>query len=497
MATRLLLGLDIGTTQLKVCLFDTQRARLVAEATRRLTVRCPSGGGRETPLRSLDRQLRDAVGQVRLAAGGAWRRVAGIGLAAQGGSSILADRQSGRAHTPMVLWNDGRTVAHTARLAGQTRRDVWRKRVLADIPPAGLGRLAWLKETRPELFRDDMIHVGAGEYIFFRLTREWRQDAGNAIQIGCYDAARGVLSDTLLRRVGVPLSFFAPLRVGHQRAPLTSPAARRMGLPTGLPVAGPYIDQEASYLAALGVVPRPLQCSLGTAWVGNFVLPEGVQGYAPVQLVIGSPAGPGRLVILPLLAGNVSWDWGLETLMGWRGVEAFAAADRALANWPEAAASLVALPWWTWANPLAPDRVGAGGFIGIGPDTDRVDMLRALAASMVFELARVFAAVKQAGVVDGMVLGGGASRSKFFRKLIALLFDPLPVFLQQGEASNAARGALYAFDTKVATAWTRRIRAPRSDKNILRAYELYLATFESILGKAPEGAAYTIDGGTP
>jgi hypothetical protein len=48
---------------------------------------------------------------------------------------------------------------------------------------------------------------------------------------------------------------------------------------------------RATAVAALGAADRPLQCSLGTAWVGNFELPEGVQGRSPSQMVLPAPTG--------------------------------------------------------------------------------------------------------------------------------------------------------------------------------------------------------------
>jgi sugar (pentulose or hexulose) kinase len=274
--------------------------------------------------------------------------------------------------------------------------------------------------------------------------------------------------------------------------PLAAAAARRLGLPTGVPVAGPYIDQEAGYLAAVGVSRNPLQCSLGTAWVGNFVLPEGCRGFAPIQLVIPSPASLGRLVILPLLTGNVFWEWGLSQLMDWRADEALAQAKHVLAKPSAIAPGLVALPWLMQANPDDADVVGAGGFLGVGPDTDRADMFRALAASLAFELARVFAAVRASGILDGIVLGGGASQTRFFRALISTLFQPLPVYYAAGETSAAARGALHVFATKATTVRVRRVRGPSRQEDILRAYAHYKRAFANHGGSLPAAAAYTM-----
>jgi sugar (pentulose or hexulose) kinase len=363
-----------------------------------------------------------------------------------------------------------------------------------DFPPHGLGRLAWLKERKPQLFNENNIHVGAGEYVYHKLTGVWRQDPGNAIQVGSYNATKNRLDDRALSLIGVPLTFVTPLRRGHETAPLCGRGAKFLGLPEGVRVSGPYIDQEAGYLSAAAASERPLHCSLGTAWVGNFVLPAEVRGGSPFQLVLPDPVGNGRLVVQPLLTGNTSWDWGLRTFAGARHSSALERAAAVFAESLTPPPGLVALPFLTQRNPLDAAAYGCGTFFGVGAETERADMLRALAAGMTFELARVLADVKRAGVVDSVVVGGGASKGEHFRALIAALFDPLPVLLQTDEDLSAARGALFALSRKAARTGTKRIGRPGKKRRSLiqAAFDAYLSVFEKICGSVPEAAPVKI-----
>ena len=378
MAREIVLGIDLGTTVLKLCAFERARGTLLAEATRRLRVDLLPEGGRETPIPALDAAFASALREVRAALGSKWRRLAGIGVAAQGGSSIIAERTSGAPRTPMLLWNDGRAWREQEAIVKRAPGGIWRRSVLSDFAPPGLGRLVWMRGAWPELFTENHIHIGAGEYLFFRLTGTWRQDAGNAIQIGAYNAAKRRLDASLLGLIDIPPAFFAPLREGHGISPLSGEGARLFRAERGIPVAGPYIDQEAGYLAAAGVARRPLDCSLGTAWVGNFVLPSHLEGWSPLQLVIPPPAGAGRLVILPLATGNGAWEWALRELAG--GASLDAALRRAAAllkQVPAPPEGLVALPWFNQPNPLRAGAAGAGVLFGLGERCSRADLLRA------------------------------------------------------------------------------------------------------------------------
>lgn len=486
----ILVGVDVGTTVLKAAAFEEGSGRALARAGHRLRVRTTPDGGREQAPRAIDVALKTVFAELAKQLGTRWRGVAGIGLAAQGGSTIIANRRTGRALTAMWLWNDTRTFAYTARATQGTTPAFWRRHTLRDAPGAGLGRMLWLKENRPDLLTSENIYVGAGEYACFRLTGLWRQDAGSALQVGCYNARRHGLDQELLDLVGLPISLVAPMRDGHTLNPLTPGAARAFGLTPGIPVAGPYMDHEAGFLSAVGVSKRPLQCSLGTAWVGNLLLPPKTKWTSPFQLVVPAVVGSGALVVQPLMTGNIAWDWALEQFVNEDHDRAIGALGRLFAQALLPPPGLVALPWFNVGNPLNQALVGGGTFYGMNLRTRKSDLVRALAVALVCEMERVFAAVRQSGQVDAVVLGGGASRGPFFQRLFAALFHPLPV-LTMTEDLSGPRGALYALDHAVARARTRSVALPpvAARDGIRRAREEYRQVFDRLYAGSGAGGA--------
>jgi L-xylulokinase len=275
------------------------------------------------------------------------------------------------------------------------------------------------------------------------------------------------------------------MRDGHRPLPSGESAARRFGLAHGTPVAGPYFDHEAGYLSATGVSDRPLQCSLGTAWVGNFVLPADARWRSPMQLVLPAVDGPGWLIVQPLLTGNVTWDWALETFADRDHRRALVKATARFAERLLPPAGLTALPWMNILNPLQPGAVGAGGFFGVSAATGSADLLRAVAAAMAFDMARMFARVRDGRHVDSVVLGGGASKGRQFQQLFAALFAPLPVFVMTDQDLTGPRGAVFAFSRKAARGPARRVPTPAAKlrRPIQDAYALFLKTFERVYGR--------------
>ena len=495
-AKNLLIGINLGTTALKVAAFAADSGRLLATASRRLPTRVAADGTREQDLADLRRHLAAAFSEVRQAVGDeAWSRAAGIGLAAQGGSGALFERRSGAPQTPLHLWNDSRAAALLPEVAAGRPAAYWRELSQRRGPGMGLARMLWLQRRRPGAFDGDAIYAGVGEAAFHMMTGRWCQDACNALQMGCYNVLENRLDEEPLALLGLGLRHVAPLREGHGLAALSRDGAALLGLRAGLPVAGPYMDHEAGYLSAAGAFPRPLQCSLGTAWVGNFVVPTPRCGWSPVQLVIAAPPPEtGSLVIQPLLTGNVSWDWGLQCFLdrdhGAALGKAAALLEAALLPPP----GLICLPWFTQGNPWLAGSAGAGVFAGGSAGVTCDDMVRALAAGLCCEFYRVFRDLKRTAAVDGVVLGGGASKGAFFRTLLAGLFAPLPVVLCADEDTGGARGALVAFSERVCRSQTTPVPAPAEAVRtaLCEYYETYARTFDGIYGAHPAGAPYRL-----
>lgn len=466
---RVLIGIDVGTTVLKACAFDADSGALAARAAHRLPVRLLADGGREQTVRALDRAFQGVLAALREHLGRHWAAVSGIGVAAQGGSSIIADRGTGAPLTPMVLWNDARAHGHAASIAERTTPEFWREFTLRDGVPHGLARLAWLRDRAPQLFCDANIHIGAGEWMFHRLTGLWRQDPGNAIQTGAYNAAAKRLDPAAFALIGLALPLVARLRQGHETAPLCTETARRLQLPSGIPVAGPYIDQEAGYLSAVGVSSRPAHCSLGTAWVCNYARPDSRALDSPAQLVLGPVTGEGQLVVLPLRTGNTAWDWALTTLLDPDLPNAIRKAEAVFRTRLAPPPGLVAVPHLAQRNRLFPEAYGAGTFWGINAATDTGDLVRAVAAGMVFELADALRRALSGGLADCIVVGGGASKAGCFCRLIAALFPGGWVQRQREEDWAVARGTVYALAPAIARAPADTVRRPGA--SLCRAVE--------------------------
>lgn len=497
MTDRLLVGLDVGTHVLKGALLDAETGAMVSRAAQRLPVELGDDGRRETHLEDVETALDAVMVGLRMEAADRWGAVDGIGIATQGGSTILCDAETGDALTPMALWNDARCMDIHAAVAAEHPASFWRGFSLRDEPGMGLARLRWLGQALPGCLAGGRIYGGVGEYLVKRLTGVWRQDACNAAQIGVYNAVEGRLDDRPLQGTGLDLGLFAPLRNGHELQSLVDGPAARWGLRPGLAVAGPYNDHEAGYASVSAHGSRPLLGSLGTAWVGTMRLPERAGGASAFGFILPAPVGPGRIALQPLLTGNVTWEWAMEQ---------FVHADRATALRLQEAIfgeeilptrGLVALPWLNRPNPMVEGALGGAALLGISPLTTRHSMLRAVAVGMCFEFARVLSGAARTGEADAVVLAGGAARGRHFRQLHAALFDPLPVLRVEGDDWMGTRGAVHGLGGSASAI---PVRPVEPDGTLCRDavaehYAIYREAFDRIYGQVAAGAPLDLGAG--
>src|SRR5882724_1817812 len=112
--TPLYLGIDLGTSELKVALVDSGQ-RLIATARSELTVQRPQPLWSEQDPAAWWQAVEAALADLRRRAPRELGEVAAIGLSGQMHGAVLLDA-GGRVLRPAILWNDARSGAECAEL---------------------------------------------------------------------------------------------------------------------------------------------------------------------------------------------------------------------------------------------------------------------------------------------------------------------------------------------------------------------------------------------
>ncbi len=143
MSEPLLLGIDEGTTAVKAVLFDA-RLRPVAQARRPLALSHPEPNAVEQDPEAILEAVVDAVAELLERCGA--REVLAAGLDHQGESVLAWDAESGRALTPVLVWQDKRQQLLLEQMSEDLARRIRTRSGLPLDPYFSAGKLAWLLE---------------------------------------------------------------------------------------------------------------------------------------------------------------------------------------------------------------------------------------------------------------------------------------------------------------------------------------------------------------
>jgi glycerol kinase len=434
MSSVLLLGIDEGTTAVKAGLFDDE-LRPVAQARRPVPVTHPGPELVEQDPELILEAVIDAVEEVLEHAGG--REVLAAGLDHQGESVLAWDADSGRALTPVVVWQDKR---HQPLLAQIGPRAVERSGLPLD-PYFSAGRLAWLlqRDERVRAARDaGSLRLGTVDaFLTDRLAGRFATDLSTAsrtqlLAVGGYDWDEELLATFGLRREWLP-------RLGPTFGPLAEIRCGRW--PVAVPLCAQLVDQQAALVGSGAVAPGQLKATYGT---GVFVLgrtagPAVARGLLPTIAWAAPQERGGVGEVAHALDGGV---FAAGSLLDWLAKGLGLAADApalaaAAASVSDSAGVLVlpalaglGAPWW---------RSRAHGVIaGLTPAAGVPHVARAALEAIAWRVADIVEAMAEVAPVDSLRVDGGLTNDE---TLLRIQAEALGLPLSVGRADATVLGA--------------------------------------------------------
>jgi glycerol kinase len=420
----LLIGIDEGTTAVKAVLYD-ERLTPLREARRRKQSRRPHPGWVEQDPEEILESVVDAVAELLQDAPG---EVVGCGLDHQGESVLAWDPETGRALSPVVVWQDKR---QTDLLAALDEPAIRERSGLPLDPYFSAGKLAWLLQNVPGLEGARLGNVDA--WLTDRLGAGFITDASTASRTQLYRLGDEDWDPWLCERFGVPIDALPP--VGDSVGELG--VMRHERWPVELPLTARVVDQQAALAGAGCVVAGRVKATYGTgvfalAHVGEGV-PEPVGGLLPT---VAWRVGGRQEYALDggVFAAGEMLEWLCREL----GLAEDPAALGAMAREAEGSDGVrilpgitgVGAPWWR------PD--ARGTIAGLTAGTKRAQVARAALEGIAWRVADVIATVRESVPVEALRVDGGLTNEP---ALLQLQADAIGVPVEQGLADATAAGS--------------------------------------------------------
>lgn len=431
MTEPVLLGIDAGTSAVKVCAVAND-GRVLAKAQRPVPVVTAMPLWAEIDLEGywglVCEALREVTGRVG--------HVAGVGLSTTCPTTIVLDADD-RPLRGGIVYLDGRADALLRETIGPDAVE-YRERTgnRASSSTCWAANLTWLQRHEPELWQRVRRVVTLNGLLGLRLTGKTGIEPTQASYSGLMDvrARQAKWSPELFELWNVDRALVPEIVPGHVSiGGVTSAAAQATGLAAGTPIALGAADTAAAAFAVGLKRAGDVFESVGTSGVITFCLDE---PSFDVSFLNRHHVLPGRWLAhgaMSTLGGAFGWLQGKV----WPDVRSFAEFEHLATTSVPGANGLVFLPYLAGERTPIWDAEASGAWIGLRLHHTRSDMVRAvfeggaLALRQILEIARSQWSWRPTDLVG---VGGGA-RSRFWAQIKA---DVLGLSYHMATATDAS-----------------------------------------------------------
>jgi xylulokinase len=430
-AVSVYLGIDIGTSSVKVLILDAGGA-MVAQASDALAVSRPQPGFSEQDPQAW---WRGTVNAVRALPAAARAALQAVGLSGQMHGATLLDA-SDRPLRAAILWNDGRSASQCLELE---RREPAARAITGNIMMPGFTapKLLWVSQHEPEIFGRTACVLLPKDYVRLKLTGQKLSDMSDASGTGWLDVGKRDWSDALLAATGLTRAHMPQLLEGTDPSgTLCAAAAEELQLPR-IMVAGGGGDNAASAVG-LGVVsPGQAFLSLGTSGV-LFVVTDRFRPNPDRAAHAFCHCLPHRWHQMSVMLSAASaLDW-VARLTGESDLPLL--VERARLRGLTRHSPLF-LPYLSGERTPHNDPHARGAFFGISADTSAADLTAAVLEGVALAFADgLDVLVQTGGSVDEISITGGGARLAYWGQLLAAALDR-PLTYRLGGEVGAALGA--------------------------------------------------------
>ncbi|MCY0148427.1 xylulokinase [Hoeflea sp. G2-23] len=427
------LGLDLGTSSVKALLIDDAQ-QTVGSASADLTVERPHPGWSEQDPDSWIAATRSAIAKLRQTHASELAGLRGIGLSGHMHGATTIDK-AGKLIRPCILWNDTRSHKEAADLDADPKFRQLTGNIV--FPGFTAPKLKWMAVHEPENFaRVDKVLLPK-DYLRLWLAGEAISEMSDSAGTSWLDVGKRDWNDDLLAATGLVRGQMPALVEGTERAgALRAELAAELGLPAGIPIAGGAGDNAASACGMGTVADGQAFASLGTSGVlfaaNNRYLPN--PDSAVHAFCHALPGTWHQMGVILSATDALNWLAGITSADP-------ATLTAELGEQLVAPGSVLFLPYLSGERTPHNDSAIRGGFAGLGHESDRVALTRAVIEGVSFAFRDSLAALAQAGTQLSRVTAiGGGSRSVYWLETLATVLG-MPVDIPEGGDFGAAFGA--------------------------------------------------------
>ncbi len=266
----LLLGIDIGTSSIKVAVVDPATQKTVAMAhypeSEAAVLSKQPGWAEQSPEMWWD-YVQQAIRKAHSSGAYDPGEIAAIGIAYQMHGLVLVDKDQ-QVLRDSIIWCDSRAVAYGEGAFEHIGKERSLSHLLNSPGNFTAAKLAWVKEQEPEIYARVATVLLPGDFIAMKLTGETTTGI-SALSEGIFlDFAEVGLSEDVFNYFGFDKGLIPAIRpVFSSHGPLKSGVAQTLSLKKGIPVTYKAGDQPNNALSLNVLDPGEVAATAGTSGV--------------------------------------------------------------------------------------------------------------------------------------------------------------------------------------------------------------------------------------
>lgn len=266
----LLLGIDLGTSSIKVSVVDSDNGTVVAQAQypdHETGIKVVQPGWAEQCPEEWWQNVQGAISKAVGSQNFNPQDISAIGIAYQMHGLVTVDGE-GRSLRDAIIWCDGRAIPYGDKAFQAIGAERSLSRLLNSPGNFTAAKLAWVKEQEPEVFAQIKQVMLPGDYIALKLTGG-ATTSPSALSEGIFwDFQDDALSQDVLQYFGFDASIIPQVQpVFSNHGELTSEMAAQLGLRAGIPVSYKAGDQPNNALSLNVLQPGEVAATAGTSGV--------------------------------------------------------------------------------------------------------------------------------------------------------------------------------------------------------------------------------------
>lgn len=444
----LLLGIDLGTSSIKVSVVDAESQKCIASAQYPETeadIISPQTGWAEQSPDQWWENVKQAI--LKCHAEGQYdpMHIAAIGIAYQMHGLVLVDKDQ-HVLRNSIIWCDSRAVE----IGNKAFQSIGEEKCLSHLlnSPGNFtaSKLAWVEENEPAVYKKIDKAMLPGDFISMKLTGDITTTISALSEGIFWDFKHNKLSKDIISHFGFDHTLFPDLDpVFSIHGHLKDSVASRLSMKTGIPVSYKAGDQPNNALSLNVLHPGEVAATAGTSGVIygvsdelSYDMQSRINSFAHVNYEINSP----RIGVLLCINGTGIFNRWIKNIVGAN--HSYEGLNEMAAKVPVGAEGLMTLPFGNGAERMLNNQVIGAQFSNLDLNLHSVGhMVRAVQEGIACSFRYGLDIMRENGINPGVIRVSKANlfRSDVFTRAFAGINNVAIEFYDGDGSFGAAIGA--------------------------------------------------------